>query len=222
MGLYYIWFRLTRPFKQDKLDWGLEVQQRYTSLCLKLFGTKHSYEGKLYDGPALYISNHRSLLDPVIIRQYIKALGVAKGEIERYPIAGKAIKGTGVIFVHRSDKASRSEAKDAIVQMLQVGYSVLLFPEGTVSGETTTLPFKRGSFEKAVEANVPVIPLTLIYNDPKYHWFNISTVDYYFKSFGWNTPNAHLIIGKPITAASADELMNSSRGIINETLVSHI
>lgn len=190
-------------------------------MALFLFGTRLTVTGQEHEGPALYVSNHRSLLDPVVIRQHVKALGVAKGEIEGYPILGNAIKRTGVIFVHRDDKNSRAQAKDAIVQMLKQGRSVLLFPEGTVSGEQTTLPFKRGSFEKAIEAEVPVVPITLVYNDPKFHWFKIPTMSYYFNSFGWSTPNVHMIIGKPLYEKSADELMNASRDVINQELLNY-
>ncbi len=219
MALYYLYFLVLRPLKKDKIDWGLEVQRKYTGLCMMLFGTKHSKEGRPYNGTALYVGNHRSLLDPVVVRHYIKALGVAKAEIAGYPVLGKAVAATGVVFVNRTDKNSRAHAKDAIVESLKSGRSVLLFPEGTVSGETTTLPFKKGSFEKAVEANVPVVPFTLIYNHPKYHWYNISTMKYYFNSFGWYTPDVHLIIGEPIHEKTAEAMMNKARHVIDTNLL---
>ncbi len=221
MALYYLWFKMTKPFKKDKLSWGLEVQRYYTYMAMMVFSTKHSVEGQLYDGPALYVSNHRSLLDPVIIRHHINALGVAKAEVEAYPILGGAVRESGVIFVKREDRNSRAQAKDAIVDHLLKGYSILLFPEGTVSGELLTLPFKRGSFEKAVEAGVPVIPITLIYNDPKYHWFDISMMEYYFNSFGIKTPNVHMVIGQPILATTANESLTQAQSQINAQLQKH-
>ncbi len=220
MALYFIYFLITRPFKKDKLAYGLQIQKAYTSVCLFLFGTKHSMEGKIYDGTALYVSNHRSLLDPVIVRHYITALGVAKAEIANYPVLGKAVAQTGIVFVDREDRDSRAKAKDAIVDSLKAGNSILLFPEGTVSGERTTLPFKRGSFQKAVEANVPVVPITLLYNDKKYHWFKIRTMPYYFNSFGWHTPNVHMIVSDPIFDKDPERLMEKTRHTINENLLS--
>lgn len=219
MGLYYIYFRILRPFKKDKLAWGLRVQQQYTTICMFLLGTKHSMEGELYDGPALYVSNHRSLLDPVIVRQYITAMGVAKAEISKYPVMGKAVQETGIVFVNRTDKTSRASAKDAIVEQLKQGNSIILFPEGTVSGETTTLPFRRGSFDKAVEAQVPAIPITLIYNHPRFYWHNMSTMTYFFGSFGWTTPNVHMVVGQPIHSTDSTEAMNLAQATINKNLL---
>ena len=221
MLFYYIWFLLTVGFKKDKLAWGIHVQTQYTHAALLLFGTRYTFEGQPYDGTALYISNHRSLLDPVVIRNQVDALGVAKAEIESYPLLGKAVEATGIIFVRRDDRNSRADAKDAIVQHLQKGYSVLLFPEGTVSGERTTLPFKKGGFEKAIEANVPVVPITLIYNDPKFHWFKISTMEYYFNSFGLHTPNVHMVIGQPIFEKSVDKSLAQTQATINDVLTRH-
>jgi len=218
MAFYYLWFKLLRPFKKDKLAWGLRVQQLYTYPCLFFFGTKYSMEGQLYDQPALYVSNHRSLLDPVIIRHYVTAMSVAKAEISKYPVLGKSVAQTGIVFVNRSDKNSRSNAKDAIVETLKAGRPVLLFPEGTVSDLPTTLEFRRGSFEKAHEAGVPVIPITLIYNHPRYYWYNMPTMTYYFQAFGLRTPKVHMIVGEPIMASTAEESMLRARSVINSNL----
>ena len=221
MALFYLWFKVNLPFKKDKIQYGLDTQQRYTTYALWVFGTKVTIEGPLFEGTALYTSNHRSLIDPIVIRQYIKALGVAKGEIESYPIRGKAVKETGVIYVHRTDKQSRQNAKDSIVESLKSGYSVLLFPEGTVSGVTTTLPFRRGSFDKSVEANVPVVPIALVFNDPKFHWYNRSTLNYFFNSFGWKTPDVHIIVGEPLELPTSQERMEAAQAFIDGQLLKH-
>jgi 1-acyl-sn-glycerol-3-phosphate acyltransferase len=221
MAGYFSWFLIRRSLKDDKLAYGLLIQQRYARLALRIFNTHVTVEGEPISGPALYVSNHRSLLDPIIIHSRIKAMSLAKAEIANYPILGPAVKSTGIIFVDRGNKNSRAEAKDAIVVNLEAGNSVVVYPEGTVSGEITTLPFHKGSFEKAIEANVPVVPITLIYNHSKFHWYHMSTLTYYFKSFGWNTADVHMVIGQPIWSKSALGLANQSQEVINNTLLTH-
>lgn len=219
MAAFYLLFEILRPFKKDKFAWGLRIQHLYTRACLFIFGVKHSVTGKAYEGNALYVGNHRSLIDPVLMRRYITALGVSKAEVASYPIMGRAVGRTGAVFVNRSDRNSRAKTKSEIVQALKDGHSVFLFPEGHVSDEKTTLPFKKGSFEKAAEAGVPVVPVTFLFNDPKYHWVNIGTLAYYFKSFGWCTPNVDVIIGEPIFSTDGMELLEKSQAVINHNLL---
>lgn len=219
--LYFAVFRILRPWKKDKTRYGMRMQQAYANVVLKVFGTRLTITGALPPTPALLVANHRSLLDPVIIISQITARGVSKAEVEGYPILGAAVRQTGIIFVKRDDRQSRLGAKNAIGQHLEQGWSVLVFPEGTVSNEKTTLPFKKGSFEQAVEAGVPVVPIALIYNHSRYYWYRVGLLAYYFRSFGWQTPNVHMMIGSPIAAEETTQVMEQSQHFINDMLRTH-
>lgn len=219
LALYYLWFELLRPFKKDKFAWGLRIQHLYTKFCLFIFGVNYSCQGKPHDKTALYVANHRSFIDPVMIRRYITALGVSKAEVASYPIMGRAVGRTGAVFVNRSDRQSRAKTKSEIVHALQDGHSVFLFPEGHVSDEKTTLPFKKGGFEKAAEAGVPVVPVTFLFNDSKFHWVNIGTLEYYFQAFGLRTPNVKMIIGEPIYSTNGMEMLEKAQAEINNNLL---
>ena len=56
---------------------------------------------------------------------------VAKMEVDRWPIFGKAARSGGTIFLDRSSLASAMSAADQITERLKLPIPVLLFPEGT-------------------------------------------------------------------------------------------
>ena len=216
---WYITARVVAIFHKDKTV--LQKGFRRSWICYvgqHLLGLKIKTSGTIFQGPALYVSNHRSLADPVIILKYIHASTVAKAEVANYPLIGPAATFTGVVYVKREKKDSRKKARNEIGDALAAGKSILVFPEGTVSGEQGTLPFRPGTFAQAVAANVPVVPIALVYKDPFYHWVNEGLFSYYFKRFGLTGPRVHLVFGKPITGDDVIGNMNAAHDFINQEI----
>ena len=72
------------------------------------------------------------------------------------------MRAAGFVPVNRSDiKAAAKSVHDA-ADVLQSGLSMLAFPEGTRSADGKLLPFKSGPFHLAMEAGVPVVPITIV------------------------------------------------------------
>ena len=119
---------------------------------------------KLEDGRAyLFISNHASNLDPPIITPLLgqRISIIAKQELFKIPFFGRAMRAAGFVAVNRADsRAAIHTIRDAIA-VLQSGRSMLVFPEGTRSPDGKLLPFKKGPFLLAMEAGVPVVPITI-------------------------------------------------------------
>jgi 1-acyl-sn-glycerol-3-phosphate acyltransferase len=114
-------------------------------------------------GPILIASNHMSYLDTVfmylIIPQYFVFIG--KAELLKWPLFSVFFRKGQDIPVHRG---SPREAKLSMLRALRVlkrGESIAIFPEGTVPDEAPIMrPFKNGGFKLAVDAQVPIIPIT--------------------------------------------------------------
>jgi 1-acyl-sn-glycerol-3-phosphate acyltransferase len=170
---------------------------------------------------ALFVSNHRSFLDPVVILNYVHAVGVSKAEVANYPLLGKAIADTGVVYVKRESSKSRKNAKEQIAAILKKGLSVLLFPEGTTSNEETTKTFKKGSFEIAVAAKVPVVPVALIFNKRKFHWEGVGLIEHFFTTYGWSTPRVKVIFGSVLESNDPIQLHQMAREEINSLILKH-
>jgi 1-acyl-sn-glycerol-3-phosphate acyltransferase len=168
--------------------------------------------------PALYVCNHRSFTDPIVICRYLKAFVIAKAEVANYPIINKGAELTGIIWVNRKDKTSRTLTRDKMVETIKAGYNILVFPEGTVGKDKGTLPFRMGTFIEAAENNIPVVPIAIEFKSPKDMWVLEKFVPQYFHQYSkWKT-EVKMTIGEPITGKTGEELHNQAYDWINTEL----
>jgi 1-acyl-sn-glycerol-3-phosphate acyltransferase len=115
-------------------------------------------------GPTfLVMSNHQSLYDvPVLFDVLGSNLRmVAKKELFAVPIFGRALEHGGFISIDRGDRDSALQSLDVAKQMASQGTHIWIAPEGTRSRTGALLPFKKGGFNLAMEASLPILPLTL-------------------------------------------------------------
>ncbi|MCG6920600.1 MAG: 1-acyl-sn-glycerol-3-phosphate acyltransferase [Acidobacteria bacterium] len=115
-------------------------------------------------GPAVYAANHGSALDIPIVFGHLPVdfRIIHKRSLRLLPILGQAMWAAGHIAIDRSHpfRARRSLATAA--ERIRNGMSVVVFPEGTRSPDTTVRRFKRGSFGLALDAGVPVVPVSIV------------------------------------------------------------
>ena len=108
------------------------------------------------------IGNHPSTLD---IFTHITALPVSirfltKTELFRIPIFGRVLKTLGLPRIDRKNaKANFEKINDSINQVIKLGNSIMIFPEGKRSNQKELLPFKKGAAYIAKDFNLPVIPV---------------------------------------------------------------
>ena len=134
---------------------------------LRLMGVRLDVRhGEIPDpaGQYVYISNHRSLLDPLIagavIPNYLKFLG--KTEMLRWPVLGYLL-GKFYVPVQRNEEADRKKSMDAMVEKMRTGCSFFICPEGTCNrGPELLTHFHSGAFRLAAETGVPLVPLTFV------------------------------------------------------------
>jgi 1-acyl-sn-glycerol-3-phosphate acyltransferase len=176
--------------------------------------------GKPTISPALYVSNHRSFADPIVICTYLDAFVIAKAEVAKYPIINKGAELTGVIYVKRDDKDSRSATRVAMVDTMKKGYNILVYPEGTVGTDKLTLDFKKGTFIEASNNDFPIIPIAIEYRDKVDMWTLSNFISQYFKQFSkWRT-EVKLHFGEPIIAIDGIEASDKAYDWINGELSS--
>lgn len=114
--------------------------------------------------PAVFIGNHQTELDVLmlgcIFPKYCSV--TAKSSLKKTPFLGWFMTLSGSIFIDRKNsKDAREAMKGAADQMQTMKQSVYMFPEGTRSytKEPMLLPFKKGAFHLAVQAQVPIVPV---------------------------------------------------------------
>ena len=118
---------------------------------------------RLPAGNAVYVCNHQSNFDPVVL--YAK-LGkrlrfIAKRELFKIPLFGSALRATGMIPVDRTGSDRDKESIANAVEAVRSRVSILFFAEGTRDPEGRLRPFKKGAAVLAIQAQVPLVPLAL-------------------------------------------------------------
>ena len=197
---------------------GFRYRRKFTQVAMRILGVKLTVHGQAHPLPALYVGNHRSLLDPIIQLHYLDTYIVAKAEVSRYPLIGRGAHETGVVFVKRESNKSRAASREAIKQLLQSGKSVLIYPEGTTSDVPTTQPFKIGSFEIATELNIPIIPVAIDYADHENYWHEIPMFRFFMRKFSKKKIVASLSIGEQIEGENAEQIMEKAREWIGKEI----
>jgi 1-acyl-sn-glycerol-3-phosphate acyltransferase len=112
---------------------------------------------------AVFCSNHQSNVDPPILfdalhpRMHI----LYKAEIDAIPILARSFRLGGFIPIDRRNKEAALRAIEVGAASIRAGNSFLIFPEGTRSRSGELLPFKKGGFIMALQAQVPIVPVAV-------------------------------------------------------------
>ncbi|KAK0646646.1 hypothetical protein B0T16DRAFT_330233 [Cercophora newfieldiana] len=170
--------------------------------------------------PAVFIANHQSELDVLMLgASFPKYCSMtAKSSLKKTPFLGWFMILSGAIFINRSNsKDARQAMSGASEEIRSKRQSVYMFPEGTrsYSKEPELLPFKKGAFHLAVQAQVPIVPIVCA---------NYSHV-LWVKSLVFNSGKIPVKVLDPIstkglTAADVDDLTRSTRELMLKELIS--
>jgi 1-acyl-sn-glycerol-3-phosphate acyltransferase len=135
-------------------------------IVARVLGIRVRVEGSenIPAGVCIFISNHVSNIDPIALFPVIpRRLSVlAKKELFRIPILGIGMRQAKFVPVDRSDKEASIASVNKAIEYLGEGLSFAVFPEGTRSRDGRLQPFKKGAFRMAIEAGVPIVPVSLI------------------------------------------------------------
>ena len=113
--------------------------------------------------PYIYMPNHQSNFDiPVLLGHLaVQFRWLAKKELFKIPIFGRAMRKAGYISIDRYHRDSAFESLKVAANKIKSGVSVLIFPEGTRSWDGNIRPFKKGGFVMAIDSGVPIVPVVI-------------------------------------------------------------
>ncbi len=114
------------------------------------------------DRPYVLVANHQSIADIFVLfglRKHFK--WVAKHSVFKVPFLGWMMWMAGYVGIRRGDPKSREHMMRRCGELLADGSSVMIFPEGTRHGDGVIHPFRRGAFQLALEAKVPIVPIVI-------------------------------------------------------------
>ena len=114
------------------------------------------------DTPTLFISNHSSYLDIMVLGSLIEGSFVAKKEIASWPVISFLAKLQNTYFVERNSRYAKEQLDD-LISFLDNKRNLILFPEGTSNDGNRIYPFKATLFKIAEQSNINIQPVTVVY-----------------------------------------------------------
>jgi lyso-ornithine lipid O-acyltransferase len=132
-----------------------------------LLGVRMSFAGRPFGAcPTLFVANHVSYLDVLVLGAFVDATFVAKSEIAGWPLFGTLGKLTRTLFVRRHWRSALIQ-RNALAARMRQGESFVLFGEGTSSDGLSVRRVKTSLLSVAepwiLDCPVAVQPVTLVY-----------------------------------------------------------
>ena len=179
-------------------------------------GIKVNVKGLSNIDPAksyIYMCNHQSNFDiPVLLGCLpVQFRWLAKAELFKIPIFGRAMRGAGYVGIDRFNRESAFESIEEAAGKIKNGVSVMIFPEGTRSRDGKIRLFKKGGFIMALNAGALIVPIVIRGTRPIMAKSSLRI----------NPGNATMEVGKPIdtsgyTMETKENLIEYVRTVIRE------
>ena len=138
--------------------WWSKAVLRAVGIKVRVHGLEKA--GDESAGPRIFASNHVSWFDvPSLASVLPRYKFVAKAELFKVPIFGRAMRAAGMIEIRRDNRKAAFGAYEVAAERIRAGNSVVVFPEGTRGHAYPLRPFKKGPFVLAIAAGVPIVPI---------------------------------------------------------------
>jgi 1-acyl-sn-glycerol-3-phosphate acyltransferase len=186
--------------------------------CCSIFGLEiHVHGEPTPRGRTLYVANHVSYLDIVVLGSVLNVPFVAKREVAGWPVIGLIGKLGQTLFVDR--RAARAAGqRDALAARLSAGERLILFAEGTSSVGDRVLPFKSALFAALAQGDqsppIQVQPVTIAYSRfrggmtigrgfrPLYAWYgDMILLPHIWSALGLPGAEVEVCFHQPVSAA---------------------
>ena len=167
--------RYKKNIEDAKLSGDTEKERENILLCMKdwspritgALGVDLNVTGRENlptEGPVVFVSNHQSYADILALCASIDTIPfgfIAKEEIKKIPFYGKWLIRIRSVLMKRGDARASLKAILEGIDLINQGFSLLIFPEGTRSKGGPMIHFKKGALKLATKPKVPIVPITL-------------------------------------------------------------
>jgi 1-acyl-sn-glycerol-3-phosphate acyltransferase len=140
---------------------GLWGKLFLAGICCRLEGAHHIPR----DTAVLFASNHQSFFDIPLFHALMPVTfrWMSKSAFFSWPFIGWALRSMKAIRVDPGSPSGARRSWQEAVETLKAGHNLVIFPEGTWGDlEGRMLPFQKGVIRIARQANVPVVPITIV------------------------------------------------------------
>ncbi len=161
-GIYFIsafWIYLTVKGEVLRRRRFSDNAAKYTKWICELYNIKmevHNFPAS--DEPGLIVGNHMGFIDILVMHSLTKALFITSQEMRSTPLLGPITEMAGCMYVERRNKSNIMGELRNIVNTLNDGFRVTLYPEATSHNGEEILPFKRTLISSAALASKAIFP----------------------------------------------------------------
>jgi 1-acyl-sn-glycerol-3-phosphate acyltransferase len=161
---FIIWL-LAIPFdkKRAVIHWVLVYESILLTRLVPIWQVRfEGRENALKNKTFVIISNHQSIMDILFLNELrMRFKWISTIETTRTPFIGWYLRMADYITVDRGNSESKEEMLLKSYSCLKNGTSIMIFPEGTRSQDKQIAFFKRGAFQLAISARVPILPVVI-------------------------------------------------------------
>lgn len=138
------------------------ITSRFHKTITRLFGIKIKVDGIPNKNSTLFLANHLSWLDIMVIGQIIPAHFLSMIEVKSWPVAGWLATRAGTIYIHRGGKSASADAISDMSDALNLKHNVVMFPEGRVT-DGKVRKFHSRLIQSAIDSNASIQPVAIRY-----------------------------------------------------------
>lgn len=161
-GLLGLLLGLCRPFNPDNSRLCARLYS-LPALCLLRLKLKADVRPLLeHQRSCVIIANHQSNFDLYVLGRVVprRTVSIGKKSLKWVPFFGQLYWLAGNVLIDRSNALAAKRAMLTTTATLRDhDTSIWVFPEGTRNLGRGLLPFKKGAFQMAINAGVPIIPV---------------------------------------------------------------
>ena len=146
--LYFYLFRLWCKIFVNALGINLRLHQKNTQPIPQNF---------------ILIANHPSAFEDIGIPALFNVYSLAKGEVAEWWWTGRIVEAAGNLFVKRESREARHIVAEQVINVLNSGKNIVIYPEGGCKGRRIFHTFMHGAFDISMQTGVPILPVFLQY-----------------------------------------------------------
>lgn len=159
--LFGLFLSLIRPFHPSTFPL---IGKFFSTPMLPLCGIDLELRGGEYfnERPYVIVSNHQNNMDLIIMGKICptRTVTLGKKEILLIPLFGLMYWLGGNIFIDRQNLKKAKHSMNKVTQTIRDRkINVWVMPEGTRNWGRGLLPFKKGAFKTAIDAQIPIVPI---------------------------------------------------------------
>ena len=155
---------ICRPFNPDNSRLCARLYALPAMWILRLRLRLHADTGAPFDRtrPCVIVCNHQSNYDLFILGNIVppRTVCIGKKSLKWVPFFGQLFWLAGNVLIDRGNPLrARLSIRQTTETLQHKDTSIWVFPEGTRNKGRGLLPFKRGAFQMAIDAGVPIVPV---------------------------------------------------------------